>query len=64
MNNCKKCVDRCVNNALKVDCFDRHKCYEMCLYNANVHLDIGLSDVCGKCLVNVPCSTINPLQNK
>jgi len=64
MNNCKKCVDRCVNNALKVDHFDRHKCYEMCLYNDNVHSAIGLSDVCGKCLVNVPCSTINPLKNK
>lgn len=59
-NICKKCVSRCVNDALKVDSFDRHKCYEMCLYNAEVHSDIGLSDVCGKCLVNLPCSTKNP----
>lgn len=62
MNVCKKCVDRCVNNALKVDCFDRHKCYEMCLYNDKVHSDIGLADVCGKCVVNVPCSTTNPVK--
>jgi epoxyqueuosine reductase QueG len=59
---CKKCVDRCVNNALKVDSFDRHKCYEMCLYNDKFHSDIGLSDVCGKCLVDVPCSTKNPIR--
>ncbi|WP_454055175.1 epoxyqueuosine reductase [Clostridium sp. Marseille-Q7071] len=62
MNVCKKCVDRCVNNALKVDCFDRHKCYEMCLHNDKIHSDIGLSDVCGKCLVNVPCSKTNPVK--
>jgi len=62
MNVCKKCVDRCVNNALKVDCFDRHKCYEMCLHNDKLHSDIGLSDVCGKCLVNLPCSKTNPVK--
>jgi len=62
MNVCKKCVDRCVNNALKVDCFDRHKCYEMCLHNDKLYSDIGLSDVCGKCLVNVPCSKTNPVK--
>ncbi|MGL4772527.1 MAG: epoxyqueuosine reductase [Clostridium sp.] len=60
---CKKCVDRCVNKALKEDGFDRHKCYEMCLFNAKLHSDIELSDVCGKCLVGLPCSTKNPLQN-
>ncbi len=62
MNVCKKCVDRCVNNALKVDFFDRHKCYEMCLRNDKLHSDIGLSDVCGKCLVNIPCSKNNPVK--
>lgn len=59
---CKKCVQRCVNDALKIDSFDRHKCYEMCLYNAEVHRDIGLADVCGKCLVNVPCSFRDPVK--
>ncbi len=58
---CKKCVSRCVNDALRTDAFDRHKCYEMCLYNDSLHIDLGLCDVCGKCLVNVPCSMKNPL---
>ncbi len=60
---CKKCVDRCVNDALTVGGFDRHKCYEMCLYNAKLYLDLGLCDVCGKCLVDIPCSSLNPLKS-
>ena len=60
MNICKKCVDRCVNDALKIGTFDRHKCYEMCLDNDKFHSQLGLVDVCGKCLVNIPCSTKNP----
>lgn len=63
-NTCKKCVDRCVNDALKVDGFDRHKCYEMCLNNDKIYSDIGLSDVCGKCIVSVPCSVTNPVKPK
>ncbi|WP_041605746.1 epoxyqueuosine reductase [Halothermothrix orenii] len=61
---CKKCVKRCVNNALKVDSFDRHKCYEMLLYNDRLHSDFGLADVCGKCCVNLPCSFTNPVKKK
>lgn len=60
---CKKCVSRCVNDALHVDAFDRHKCYEMCLYNDALHPDLGLCDVCGKCLVNVPCSMKSPVKS-
>lgn len=59
---CKKCVDRCVNNALTIDSFDRHKCYEMCLYNDKFHFDMGLVDVCGKCVGGVPCATRNPVK--
>ncbi|KPU44798.1 hypothetical protein OXPF_18840 [Oxobacter pfennigii] len=59
---CKKCVDRCVNDALKVGSFDRHKCYGMCLFNDKLHSDLSISDVCGKCLVNVPCSFVNPVK--
>jgi len=62
MNICKKCVDRCVNDALKIDSFDRNKCYEMCLHNDKFHSDDSLADVCGKCLVNVPCSMNNPVK--
>jgi epoxyqueuosine reductase QueG len=58
---CIKCVEHCVNDALREDGFDRFKCYEMCLNNDRLHVDIpGIKDVCGKCLVGVPCSTVNP----
>lgn len=62
LGTCKKCVDRCVNDALKVDDFNRYKCYEMCLDNDRFHSKLGLVDVCGKCLVNIPCSTKIPLK--
>lgn len=58
---CKKCVKRCVNDALKVDSFDRHKCYEILLYNDKLHFDLGLTDACGKCCVSLPCSFTNPV---
>ncbi len=60
MNICKKCLDRCVNDALNIDSFNRHKCYEMCLDNDRFHSQLGLVDVCGKCLVNIPCAIKNP----
>jgi epoxyqueuosine reductase QueG len=60
--SCKKCVDRCVNNALKLDEFNRHLCYEMCLTNGETYKDMGLADVCGKCLVKLPCSFRNPVK--
>ncbi|SNS11225.1 Epoxyqueuosine reductase QueG (queuosine biosynthesis) [Anaerovirgula multivorans] len=57
---CKKCVEGCINGALTVDGYDRHKCYEMCLHNDEYLGDIGVTDVCGKCMVGVPCSFRNP----
>jgi epoxyqueuosine reductase QueG len=60
--SCKKCVDRCVNDALTVDGFNRKRCYDMCLANAEIYENIGLSDVCGKCLANLPCSFIDPIK--
>lgn len=62
--SCYKCVDRCVNEALFADSYDRWKCYEMCLYNDNLFPDLGVVDVCGKCLVGVPCSTANPVKQQ
>ncbi|MCL0093393.1 epoxyqueuosine reductase [Dehalococcoidia bacterium] len=44
---CMKCTERCVNNALLADNFDRHKCAE---------------HHCGKCLVGLPCSHVDPVQ--
>ena len=61
--SCGKCVSRCVNEALFIDFFDRHRCYAMCLENDVYHSDMDLTDVCGKCLAGVPCSFINPTKN-
>lgn len=60
--SCKKCVERCINAALFVDHYDRWKCYEMCLHNDRIYPDIGVADVCGKCLVGVPCSSTDPVK--
>lgn len=57
---CKKCITSCVNEALTVTAFKRHKCYTKCLENAQIYHEVGLADVCGKCLVNMPCSCTNP----
>jgi len=59
--SCGECVERCVVEALFVDSFDRIKCYDMCLENDKYHSDLELTDVCGKCLVGVPCSFRNPV---
>jgi len=59
--SCAGCVQRCVNGALTSHGFDRHRCYAMCLRNAALHQDLGLADVCGKCLVGVPCSWQDPV---
>lgn len=61
--NCIKCVERCVNGALKVDSFDGHKCYEMLIYNDIYHSDLLKStEVCGKCCVGLPCSFTDPVK--
>lgn len=57
---CKKCVERCESKALTAEGYDRHRCYEVLLQNVAKYTDLGLADVCGKCLVNLPCSFINP----
>lgn len=58
---CSKCVDGCPSKALSVNEFDRHKCYELLLEYDKLFSDIELSEVCGKCLANVPCSFTNPI---
>lgn len=60
--SCKKCIENCMFEALKVDSFDRHRCYEICLSNAESYSKLGLADVCGKCVCVVPCSFGNPAQ--
>ena len=60
--SCKMCIERCKFDALKLDDFNRYKCYEKCLDNADLFSDLGLVDVCGKCCCSVPCSFINPVK--
>ncbi len=56
--SCGLCVEKCVNEALTPEAFDKHKCYEMLLLNAKKLADLkNTADVCGKCLVGLPCST-------
>lgn len=63
-SSCSKCVDRCVNAALFVYRFDRRRCYDMCLQNQAALEEIGQADVCGKCLVGLPCSFADPVSKR
>lgn len=62
--SCGRCVTRCVKGALQIDQFDRHRCYEMCLVNGDHFESLGTADVCGKCIVGIPCSYRNPVAKK
>jgi epoxyqueuosine reductase QueG len=69
-NSCGACVLKCPTGALTKTGFDRVKCFEQCMLNAGVHRGYGNSytskageepeesgsDVCGKCLIGVPCT--------
>ncbi|MGM0396057.1 MAG: epoxyqueuosine reductase [Bacillota bacterium] len=59
--SCTACVDRCVNDALFTDSFDRFKCFQMLTVNGNKFKYLGDAEVCGKCLVALPCSFRNPV---
>jgi len=58
--SCGICQRKCIVNAFENNAYDRHKCYEQCLKNAEYHAKIGYADVCGKCLASLPCSTKEP----
>lgn len=56
--SCGQCAKKCVNGALASDGLDRHRCHKMLLENGERLRGLGgPADVCGKCLVEVPCST-------
>lgn len=57
---CMMCVKRCVNQSLQTDTFNRFHCYEQCLLNEKRYEHFGKADVCGKCMVGVPCSISIP----
>jgi epoxyqueuosine reductase QueG len=60
--SCLKCSERCVNTALFEDRFDRFRCYDMCLRNGEQFKELGTVEVCGKCLVGLPCSFADPVR--
>jgi epoxyqueuosine reductase QueG len=57
---CGICQKKCVANAYENNTFNRHKCYEQCLKNVEFHKKTGYADICGKCLVGLPCSIKEP----
>jgi len=59
--SCGMCQKKCIVNAFENNGYNRHKCYEQCLINAERHKNLGFADVCGKCLVGLPCSTEAPM---
>ena len=59
--SCGFCLKKCKSGAIGKDRkFNRHKCYEICLKNAEIYKPMGMADVCGKCLVGLPCSSRDP----
>ncbi|MCZ0861130.1 hypothetical protein O0S10_07825 [Methanocorpusculum sp. MG] len=50
---CGKCFARCPSGALSAEGFDRRRCFAVCMENAALYPGC---DVCGKCVVGVPCS--------
>jgi epoxyqueuosine reductase QueG len=58
--SCGICQKKCIINAYENNNYDRYKCYKQCLENAEYHKKIGYADICGKCLVGLPCSTKEP----
>jgi len=58
--SCGICQKKCIANVYANGKFDRFGCYKQCLENAENHRHIGHADVCGKCLVGLPCSTKEP----
>lgn len=64
---CKACVLKCPSGALTVEGFDRYKCYQICMKNAQIYTAFGSSyaeegeptvgsEVCGKCVAGMPCA--------
>ncbi|MBC2579064.1 epoxyqueuosine reductase [Clostridium sp. DJ247] len=68
--SCGICVKHCPSGALTLDGYDRHKCYAVLRKNAELYTEFGSSytnesgdhpnsvgsEVCGKCVVNTPCT--------
>lgn len=58
---CLACVKRCPEDALSADGeFERARCWARCQRSAERFRDIGLAEVCGKCVAG-PCALQSPL---
>ena len=57
---CGVCRKKCPVGAYASGSFDRHACYARCMHNAALYSDVGLADVCGKCICGLPCSLRTP----
>lgn len=57
--SCLKCVKACPVDALSIDGFDRFKCYDRLLDVSKQFTDLGMCDVCGKCVVSCPLAVID-----
>ncbi len=58
--SCGLCIERCEARALQKRELDRFLCYSICKETAKRNQAFGYPDVCGKCLVGLPCSEENP----
>jgi epoxyqueuosine reductase QueG len=58
--SCGICQKKCSVNAYENNKYNRHKCYEQCLTNGKYYKEYDNSDICGKCLVGLPCSIKEP----
>jgi len=54
---CGLCVKRCISGALTLEYFNRKVCYDITMENAAIY---NGADVCGKCVVGLPCSFKRP----
>lgn len=61
--DCTKCVEGCIYDALTEKEFYRDRCFEICSANGEIYKQLGHATGCGKCLVGIPCSFVNPMKN-
>ena len=54
--SCHACVAKCRFGALTKESYDRHVCYDQLLRNVRRHQGPSVTDVCGKCACELPCS--------
>lgn len=60
---CTYCIDHCPSGALTLQGIDKERCYAHLLKVAEHFTDLGLCDVCGKCVVG-PCAVKSQTENE